>query len=139
MRKSLSLVAGVAVLGALALMPVGAGAGVAGPGGGSKVAPGSVYKGTFLDGADMEYRFRIKTFESGSAGNFSLKCAGVTRVRIEIRNNKAGLEFGADKVMVKGAVEFRGKGRVVGEITKIVTPGSTCDAPGSLEGTIQDV
>ena len=139
MRKSLSLFAGVAVLGALALMPAAAGAGQAGAGGGSKVAPGSVYKGTFLDGADMEYKFRIKTFESGSAGNFSLRCAGVTRVRIQIRNNKAKLEFGADEVMVKGAVEFRGRGRVVGEITKIITPGHTCDAPGSLEGAIQDV
>ncbi len=136
MRKPLSLVAGVAVLGALAVMPAAAGAGDVSPGGGSKVEPGSVYKGEYLDAGSMRYKFRLKTYESGSGGNFSLKCAGVERVKIQIRNNKSKLEFGADEVMVKGAVEFKRNARVVGEITKIITPGHTCDAPGSLDGGV---
>ena len=139
MRKSLSLIGGVAVLGALALMPAGAGAGSVGAGANSKVVPGGVYKGVFVDADAMEYKFRIKVFESGRNGNFSLRCAGVQRDKFSIRNDVMHIVVGADETMVKGKAEFRNRGVVKGEIKKIITPGHTCDAPGKVKGVVADV
>ena len=132
MRKSLRLAAVAAVAGAFAV--VAATAATAG-----KPAPGGIYKmeyewDTMLDKA------RIKVYESGTGGNFSLPCAGVRRDKFEIKDDGTlKLEFGADAVLVKGNGRFGSKGRVRGEITKIETNGAECAAPGKFRGALADV
>ncbi len=83
------------------------------PASAAKPDPG-VYKGMYeWDG--MAAKMRIKVFESGTAGNWSLKCAGVERERFDIndkgryQNEYAG---GASGDLVKGKGKFDAKGTV---------------------------
>lgn len=124
------MIVSVATLGAFAA-PASAGQ--------ANVAPGSVYKGNYNWGVAMADKFRVKTYQSGEGGNFSLRCAGITREKFTIENGKAKLEFGADAVLVKGNLEFRRKGTLEGEMKKIQTDGASCTAPGELVGGLADV
>ena len=129
MRKTAGLVAAAAAIAVIGAVPASAGQ--------SNVVRGEVYKGPYFS-MGIEYPFRIKTFESGKSGNFSLKCAGIQRERIEIAKGKFQLRFGADEVQVKGRGRFKQNEEVKGEITKLITPGSTCSAGGSFEGAVVD-
>ena len=129
MRKTAGIAVAVAAL-AMSVVPASAGQ--------SNVVPGSVYKGEYDTGAGMHYKFRIKTFESGTSGNFSLKCAGLERERIEIRKGEFKIKAGADTVLVKGSGKFKKQGEVVGEITKIGTNGAECAGGGSFAGVVAD-
>jgi hypothetical protein len=131
-RNSLRLVAVAAAVGALAVV-------AATPASAGKPAPGGIYKGEYVWGG-MSDKMRIKVYESGTGGNFSLKCAGVNRARFEINNRgKFKLEFGADAVLVEGKGKFGSKGRVRGEIDRIETNGAECDAPGEFAAVLADV
>jgi hypothetical protein len=130
MRKAAGIVAVVTALAGLSAVPAVAGQ--------SNVVPGSVYKGEYDTGAGMHYKFRVKTFESGTAGNFSLKCAGLERERIEIKKGKFTLKAGADAVLVKGSGKFKKQGELLGEITKIGTNGAECAAGGSFSAVVAD-
>lgn len=132
MRKSVrvaAVAAAVGVFGVVAATPASAG----------KPAPGGVYKMEYeWDG--MFDKARIKVYESGTGGNFSLKCAGVNRERFKIKDDGTfKLKFGADAVLVKGEGKFGSKGRVRGEISKIATNGAECAAPGKFRGALADV
>ena len=130
MRKTIGAVVAIVAIGVVGVVPASAGQ--------SNVAPSSVYKGDY-DTFGMAYKFRVKTFESGKAGNFSLKCAGLQRERITIKNGKFTLKSGADEVLVKGSGKFKKNGVLEGEITKISTEGAECGAPGDFAGAIADV
>ena len=117
MRKTVGVVAMIA-----ALVVVGAVPAVAGQ---KNVTPGGIYKGTYVSNG-MEYKTRTKVFDSGKAGNFSLKCAGITRAKIEIAKGKYKTEFGGDEIQVKGRARFLPNNTIKGEITKVITPGHTC-------------
>lgn len=132
MRKSLrfaTVAAVVGVFGVVAAAPATAG----------KPAPGGIYKMEYeWDG--MFDKARIKVYESGTGGNFSLPCAGVRRDRFEIKDDGTfKLEFGGDAVLVKGKGKFGSKGRVRGEMKKIDTNGAECAAPGKFRGALADV
>ena len=129
MKKTIGVGVLVLALGGMSAVPAVAGQ--------SNVVPGSVYKGTYVS-AGMEYKVRLKTFESGKSGNFSLKCAGITRERIEISKGKFKIEFGADEVMVKGRARFKQRNGLKGEITKVITPGHTCGT-GNFKAFVADV
>jgi hypothetical protein len=128
LRKTAGSVAAVVALGVIGVVPASAGQ--------SAVVPGGIYKGTYVSSIGMEYKTRIKVYDSGKAGNFSLKCAGIQREKIQIAKGKFELRFGADEIQVKGRGRFKDNDRVKGEITKIVTPGSTCSAPGDFIGIL---
>ncbi len=130
MKKSAGVIAATLAIGAIGVVPASAGQ--------SNVAPGSVYKGeyTWMGMAD---NFRIKTFSSGKSGNFSLRCAGIQRERISIKNGEFKLKAGADAVLVKGSGKFKKNGVIEGEITMISTDGAECAAPGEFAGVIADV
>lgn len=133
MKKSTRLIAIVAAAGAL-------GVAAASPATAGEPAPGSVYKGTYAWDVGMTDKMRVKVYESGKAGNFTLDCAGIERARFEInRRGRFHLEFGADEVMFKGHGRFASGGRVKGEVDKNVVPDSTCGAPGEFLLVIQDV
>jgi hypothetical protein len=131
-RYSFRLIAIAAALGALAIV-------AATPASAGKPAPGGIYKMEYeWDG--MLDKARIKVYESGTGGNFSLRCAGVNREKFEIKEDGTfKLKFGADAVLVKGEGRFGSKGRVRGEITKIATNGAECEAPGKFRGALADV
>jgi hypothetical protein len=124
------LVVVFATVGALAIVPTTAGA--------DKVAPGSVYKGKYRWDGKRD-KFRIKTFERGNGGKFTLRCAGVVRQEFQIRQDEFKIEFGATELLVKGKGRFARKGRVRGEISKIDTDGAECLAGGRFSGAIADV
>lgn len=117
----------------LALVVTGAVPALAGQ---KNVTPGGIYKGTYVSSTGMEYKTRIKVYDSGKSGNFSLQCAGIQREKIQIQKGKTKIEFGADEVQVKGRAAWKGDDTVKGEITKVVTPGSTCSAPGDFIGIL---
>jgi hypothetical protein len=123
------VVAMIVAIGVTSAVPASAGQ--------SNVVPGGIYKGTYVSSIGMEYKTRIKVYDSGKNANFSLKCAGIQREKIQVAKGKMKLEFGADEVQVKGRARFKGNDTVKGEITKIVTPGSTCSAPGNFIGILQ--
>jgi hypothetical protein len=128
-RRVAAVVAAVGVFGVIAVAPASAG----------QPVPGGVYKMEY-EWDEMLDKARIKVFESGTEGNFSLKCAGVSRERFEIKDDGTfKLKFGADEVLVKGEGKFRSKGRVRGEISKIETNGAECAAPGKFRGALADV
>jgi len=130
-RKSLRFAAVAAIVGALGVV-------AATPASAGKPAPGGIYKGTY-NWSGMSDKMRIKVYESATGGNFSLKCAGVSRAKFEIdERGRFRLEFGADAVLVKGKGKF-GKGGVAGEITKIATDGAECNAPGEFSAGLADV
>lgn len=131
MKKIVGVGALTLALGALSVVPASAGQ--------SNVAPGSVYKGEYTHAGIHDYKFRIKTFESGKAGNFSLKCAGLERERVEISKGEFKIKAGADAVLIKGSGKFKKNGVVEGEISKIETEGAECLAPGTFAGVIADV
>lgn len=131
MRRIVVTVVAAGALGVMSAAPASAGQ--------ANVAPGSVYKGTYTHAGIHDYKFRIKTFESGRGGAFTLRCAGVVREKIEIRRGEFKLEFGADEVLVKGKGKFKKDGVVEGEISKIDTNGAECLAPGEFAGVIADV
>ena len=133
MRKSIRLIAVTATVGALAAV-------AATPASAGQPAPGSVYKGAYTWGGGMTDSVRVKVYESGKAGNFSLKCAGIRREKIEInRRGVFRIEFGADRVLVKGKGKFGSKGRIRGDIDKIAINGAECAAPGEFALVIADV
>ena len=72
------------------------------------VTPGGIYKGTYVSSTGMEYKTRIKVYDSGKSGNFSLQCAGIQREKIQIQKGKTKIEFGADEVQVKGRAAWKG-------------------------------
>jgi hypothetical protein len=132
MRMSLrvaAVAAAVGVFGVIAVTPASAG----------KPAPGGVYKGQYeWDG--MSDKMRIKVYENGTGGNFTLKCAGVSRAKFDInKRGKFKLEFGADEVLVEGKGKFGSKGRVRGEIDRIDTNGAECEDPGEFAAALADV
>jgi hypothetical protein len=131
-RNSFRLIAIAAALGAFAVV-------AATPASAGKPAPGGIYKMEYeWDG--MLDKARIKVYESGTGGNFSLPCAGIRRDRFDIKEDGTfKLEFGADAVLVKGNGRFGSKGRVRGEIKKIDTNGAECAAPGKFRGALADV
>lgn len=128
MKKTVGLVAAVAALGVIGVVPASAGQ--------SAVVAGGIYKGTYVSSIGMEYKTRIKVYDSGKSGNFSLKCAGIQREKIQIAKGKTQIRFGADEIQVKGRARFKSNDTVKGEITKVVTPGSTCSAPGDFIGIL---
>ena len=128
MRKTIGVAALVLAFGALSAVPAVAGQ--------KNVTAGGIYKGTYVSSIGMEYKTRIKVYDSGKSGNFSLKCAGIQRAKIKIAKGKTKIEFGADEVQVKGRASWKPNDTVKGEITKIVTPGSTCSAPGDFIGIL---
>jgi hypothetical protein len=131
-RKSLRLVAVLAMVGALAAV-------AATPASAGKPAPGGIYKGEYV-WSGMSDKMRIKVYESGTGGNFSLKCAGVNRAKFDINNKgKFKIQFGADAVLVEGKGRFGSKGRVRGEINEINTDGAECNAPGEFAAVLADV
>jgi len=130
LKRSAGLVVVFATVGALAIVPTAAGA--------DKVAPGSVYKGKYRWDGKRD-KFRIKTFERGNGGKFTLRCAGVVRQEFQIRKDEFKIEFGATELLVKGKGRFARKGRVRGEISKIDTDGAECLAGGRFSGGIADV
>jgi hypothetical protein len=129
LKKTIGIAALVAALGVTSAVPAVAGQ--------SNVVPGSVYKGTYVSNG-MEYKVRLKTNDSGHGGKFSLKCAGITRERVEIEKGRIKLEFGADEVQVKGRARFKKNNRLKGEVTKVITPGHTCGT-GDFEAFVADV
>ena len=129
MKKIIGVGALVLALGAMSAVPAVAGQ--------SNVVPGSVYKGTYVSNS-AEYKVRLKTYETGKSGNFSLKCAGITREKIQIEKGKFKIEFGADEVMVKGRARFKKHNELKGEITKVVTPGASCGT-GDFKAFVADV
>lgn len=106
--------------------------------GADKVAPGSVYKGKYRWDGKRD-KFRIKTFERGNGGKFTLRCAGVIREEFQIRKDEFKIEFGATELLVKGKGEFARRGRVRGEISMIDTEGAECLPGGRFSGVIADV
>jgi hypothetical protein len=129
LRKTAGVIAVTAAIAVTGVVPASAGQ--------SNVLAGGIYKGTFVSSIGMEYKTRIKVFNSRKAGNFSLKCAGIQRERIQIAKGKTKLEFGADEVQVKGRARWKPNDTIKGEITKVVTPGSTCSAPGNFISILQ--
>ena len=129
LKKTFGLLTLVVALGAISVIPASAGQ--------SDVVPGAVYKGqyTYLG---MDYPFRIKTYESGKGGNFTLKCAGIQREKIQIAKGRFKIEFGADEVMVKGRGHFKPEDEVKGAIRQVLTSGATCMGGGEFEGIVLD-
>ena len=130
MKRSAGLVVVLAAVGTLAIVPTTAGA--------DKVAPGSVYKGKYRWDGTRD-KFRIKTFESGNGGKFTLRCAGIIREEFQIRKDEFKIEFGATELLLKGKGEFARRGRVRGEISMIDTEGAECEPGGRFSGSIADV
>jgi hypothetical protein len=129
LKRSAALLVAFAAVGALAIAPTTSGA--------EKVAPGSVYKGKYRWDGTRD-KFRIKVFESGNGGRFTLRCAGVVQQKFHIRRDEFKIELGATELLVQGKGEFGRKGRVRGEISKIDTEGAECRANGKFAGTIVD-
>jgi hypothetical protein len=129
LKRSAGLVVVFATVGALTIGPVTAGA--------DRVAPGSVYKGKYSWDGTRD-KFRIKTFERGNGGKFTLRCAGVVRQEFQIRKDKFKIEFGATELLVKGKGRFARRGRVRGEILMIDTEGAECRPGGRFSGEIVD-
>jgi hypothetical protein len=130
LKKTVGLFALVVAFTAISVAPATAGQ--------KDVVPGSVYKAEYVWNG-MGYPLRVKTFASGKAGNFSLKCAGIQRERIEIAKGRFKIEFGADEVMVKGRGHFKPRNQIKGAIRKVITPGATCMGGGEFEGAVADV
>jgi hypothetical protein len=49
-----------------------------------------------------------------------------------VKKGKSQIRSGADEIQVKGRLAFKKNDSIKGEITKVVTPGSTCSAPGNF-------
>ena len=130
LKRSAGWVVVLAATGTLAIAPTTAGA--------DKVAPGSVYKGKYTWDGTRE-KFRIKTFESGNGGKFTLRCAGVIRQEFQIRRDEFKIELGATELLVKGKGRFARRNRVRGEISMIDTDGAECLPGGRFSGVVADV
>jgi hypothetical protein len=129
LKRSAGLVVVFATVAALTIAPITAGA--------DKVAPGSVYKGKYRWDGTRD-KFRIKTFERGNGGKFTLRCAGVVRQEFQIRKDEFKIEFGATELLVKGKGRFARRGRVRGKISEIDTEGAECRPGGKFSGAIVD-
>jgi hypothetical protein len=129
LKRTIGLLALVAAFAAISAVPASAGQ--------KNVVKGAVYKGEYFS-MGVEYPVRVKTYKSGKGGNFSLKCAGIQREKIDIAKGKFKIELGADEVMVKGRGHFKPNDEFAGAITKVITPGATCMGGGDFEGIVVD-
>jgi hypothetical protein len=130
LKRSAGFVVVLATLGALAIASTTAGA--------DRVAPGSVYKGKYRWDGTRD-KLRIKILESGNAGKFTLRCAGLVREKFQIRKDEFKIEYGATEVLFKGKGRFARRGRVRGQISRIDTEGAECLPGGKFSGVIVDV
>jgi hypothetical protein len=129
LKRSAALLVAFATAGALAIGATAHGA--------EDVAPGSVYKGKYRWDGTRD-KFRIKIFESGNGGKFTLRCAGMVGQEFQIRKDEFKVEFGATELLVQGKGEFARRGRVRGEISKIDTEGAECSPGGKFAGNTVD-
>ena len=128
MRKTAGLAAAVVALGVFGAVPASAGQ--------SNVVKGGNYKGDYVVGG-MTYNFRVKVSDNNrKKGNFTLQCAGVQRVPIEIAKGKFKIAIGADTIQVKGRGHFQANDEVKGAITMISTEGATCMGGGTFVGQV---